>query len=513
MRAVSSDPKASSDKAAREGARGAAFITLAKMWFMATGFLQPLVLTRLLGTDGYGLYALALSAVSIVNNVVVTGSIQSMSRAVIQGGSQALRRGLLLHAALGVLLGGSLALGAGVLGAGVLHDSRLPGLLRIGAIVVADYSVYAALVGAFNGRHRFATQAALDITFSTMRTALVLGLASTSMRVTGAVAGFAVASFVIVGVAFFAARRDVFGGDEREETNRSPFAEFARAYGGFFAPVLVYQLALNLVLQVDGLLFKAIASRGGMAEAEVNSLVGIYKAVQNFAFLPYQLLLAVTFVVFPVVSRSTLEGDRETTRSFVDGAIRFSAMALGAMLSVLAGLPRGVLGLAYKPEYHDGDHALRILSLGQGAFALSVIGTTIILAAGRTRAATAIMVVTLIGVVVGDVTGVQLSHGGISALQGIASGTAAGWGLGVLLVGWYVRAEFGAFLRLPTAGRVALCTAVAAVVAGKLPLHGKVGTLLAAGVTVGLYVVLLAVTGELGRAEIERVKRLTRRGK
>lgn len=167
---MSTDPKPTADRAARDGARGAAFITLAKLWFMATGFLQPLVLTRLLGTDGYGLYALALSAISIVNNVVVTGSIQSMSRAVIQGGARALRRGLLLHAALGVTLGGALALGADALGAGLLHDSRLPGLLRIGAIVVADYSVYAALVGAFNGRHRFATQAGLDITFSTMRT-------------------------------------------------------------------------------------------------------------------------------------------------------------------------------------------------------------------------------------------------------------------------------------------------------------------------------------------------------
>jgi hypothetical protein len=138
-------------------------------------------------------------------DAVVTGSIQSMSRAVIQGGGRALRRGLLLHAALGVTLGGSLALGADALGAGVLHDSRLPGLLRLGAIVVADYSVYAALVGAFNGRHRFATQAGLDITFSTMRTGLLIAFASTSMRVTGAMTGFAIASAVIVAVAFFAA--------------------------------------------------------------------------------------------------------------------------------------------------------------------------------------------------------------------------------------------------------------------------------------------------------------------
>lgn len=96
-------------------------------------------------------------------------------------------------------------------------------------------------------------------------------------------------------------------------------------------------------------------------------------------------------------------------------------MALGAMVSVLVGLPRGVLSLAFKPEYAVGETAWRALALGQGAFSLSVIGTTIVLAAGRTRAATAIMVLTLVGVVVGDVVGVQTSHGGISSLNGLAA--------------------------------------------------------------------------------------------
>jgi hypothetical protein len=122
--------------------------------------------------------------------------------------------------------------------------------------------------------------------------------------------------------------------------------------------VLVYQLALNLVLQSDLLVFKAILARRAVTAAAsglaVNDLVGIYKAVQNFAFLPYQLLLAVTFVIFPVVSRATLEGDRDTTARFVAGATRFSLLALGAMLAVLTGLPRGVLRIAYRPPFDEG---------------------------------------------------------------------------------------------------------------------------------------------------------------
>lgn len=47
-----------------------------------------------------------------------------------------------------------------------------------------------------------------------------------------------------------------------------------------------------------------------MTETEVNAMVGVYKAAQTFAFLPYQLLLSVTFVVFPIVNRATLEGTK-----------------------------------------------------------------------------------------------------------------------------------------------------------------------------------------------------------
>ena len=48
------------------------------------------------------------------------------------------------------------------------------------------------------------------------------------------------------------------------------------------------------------------------------------------------------------------------------------------MLAVLAGLPRGVLRLAFGPSVAEqGASSLRVLSIGQGAFALVVVSTWI----------------------------------------------------------------------------------------------------------------------------------------
>jgi stage V sporulation protein B len=395
----------------------------------------------------------------------------------------------------------------------MLHgDPRLPGLLRVGAIVVGNYCVYAALVGALNGRKRFKSQAALDMTFATLRTVLVIGLAATALQVWGALVGFAVASAVIVLVALGLLRRDVARAPvQMASAVTEPFGVFARRYARFFAPVLLYQLALNMVLQSDLLVVGTMLGFRGVDHNHVEALLGVYKGVQNFAFLPYQLLLAVTFVLFPTVSTATREGDRETAMRVFRGAMRFSSLALGAMLAVLAGLPTQVLRLAYRPAMAVGGPALRVLAIGQGAFALSVIATTVILAAGRTRAATALMMAMLAAVFAGDVVGIAVSPSDTRVLAGAAMGTAAGCVVGMLGVAAYARRVLGAFVPLATAARALLATALSAGLATWLGRPGKLFTLVEAAAVVLVYVGVLIASGELGREERAQVARILAR--
>ena len=53
--------------------------------------------------------------------------------------------------------------------------------------------------------------------------------------------------------------------------------------------------------------------------------IGYYAAVQNLARLSYQAIIAATFVVFPLVSRSTFTEDKETTRRYVEVTIALLA--------------------------------------------------------------------------------------------------------------------------------------------------------------------------------------------
>src|SRR4029453_13297180 len=76
-----------------------------------------------------------------------------------------------------------------------------------------------------------------------------------------------------------------------------------------------------------------------------------YAAVQNLARLPYQAIIAATFVVFPLVSRSTFTDDRETTQRYVQVTMRYSLMFAMAIAVVMAANPANILGVIYPPEF------------------------------------------------------------------------------------------------------------------------------------------------------------------
>jgi O-antigen/teichoic acid export membrane protein len=175
------------------------------MYFMVIGLVQQILLTRVLGTSGYGGLSTALSVSAVVYNPVVQSSIQGVSRTVARADDaerpQITRRVLTIHAAFAL----PIALLFGILAGPIVQWVHAPHLVvpvRILAAVLFFYGLYAPLVGVLNGQRRFVWQAGFDMAFATLRTALMLGGAYAFSRaaqqgVLGASSGFALATAVI----------------------------------------------------------------------------------------------------------------------------------------------------------------------------------------------------------------------------------------------------------------------------------------------------------------------------
>jgi stage V sporulation protein B len=81
--ALSAESKAR-DVVTRTAGRGGLAVAFAKVYFILQGLVQQVILPRVLGLDGYGALASALSIAGIAYNPVTSTSIQGVSRAVAQ---------------------------------------------------------------------------------------------------------------------------------------------------------------------------------------------------------------------------------------------------------------------------------------------------------------------------------------------------------------------------------------------------------------------------------------------
>jgi stage V sporulation protein B len=494
----------SEEAAARTVGRGVLFIGAAKVFFMLSGSVQRFLLAAIVPSAAdLGDFGTVNSFLNIPNNTVVQGTIQGVSKLTAEDDARAgavQRAGLRLGAGLGLLIALLLFVGAPFI-ADLYKTPRLSLYFRIAAVIPLAYAIYAVFVGSANGLRRFRTQSGFDVTFSTMKTVLLLALAFV-WSVGGAFVGFAAAAVAIVIIASRVMRLPASG---------EPFP--MRRITAFMGTVVVYTAVLNYTLNADTLLLRLVAlSAPGVTATAAATVTGIYEALRTFALLPYQMLLVVTFVIFPLVSRATFAEDRDATRAYVSQTMRYAIILAGLMGIVLAARPSALFGTIYKAEYHAGAAALPILATAHCCLALLSVACSILNAAGRATASLALMIMTAAIVSAGIAIGVPRAEPGAPMLVAAATATAVATVSGLVAALIVLRARLGAMPPPATMVRVALALLAGVVAARLVPGHGKIVGFAVMALTAVTYVAVLVVTREFGPEDRAKLARMLRRG-
>lgn len=521
----------------RTAGRGGLFVLGAKVFFIVVGFAQQALLQAAIGLSDYGALARVLSPANIVNNVVVQGSIQGVSRRVApvrERFAPELRAALRVHWPLAMIVAVGFALAASP----IAHFQRAPHIvtpLRVMALVALAYGTYAPLVGALNGRTLFGRQAMLDIVFATLRTAGLVGFGWLFVQrggsgTLGATIGFALAAMLIIPLAArwaFSAGVGSSGGSasasapaSRSAPASAPTSPPAGVYLTQLASVAMAQLLVNALMQIDLTLVGRFLSDGatalglGQAEARTKSdeWVGVYRACQLFAFLPYQLVLSVAQVLFPMVARARAESDDAHVRRIVTRGMRIAALLAGGLVAVVATLPETMLHFAYNSTVAArGADTLRVLALGQGAFALFGVASTVLVSLGRERTSALLSAVSLAFVALACVLLASNAAFGQAQIRGAAMATSAGLVAGLALTAWVLRRTAGAFAPLSTLLRVVIGVGACVALGTQLPKFGRVLAPIAAGIVFALYLVVLIATRELRKADFDSIREMFQR--
>lgn len=492
-------------------ARGVAWVGAAKVLFILSGLSIQLVVPRLLGApEIYGLLTTATTALAIVTNTLTSTLVQTTSRLV--SGAPEEERASIERAALksAGLLG--LAVSATFAGLSyplahfVLRDPHVAPLLLLGALIIAAYSLYATAIGVLNGRRTFARQARLDATFSVLRAvAWSLG-ALAGLGALGVMMGFAGGAMAVAVVGLVLVWRS------------SPPAptDFTRRFLKTLLPLAAMQLALNGVLQLDievlkGLLAHLASAAGQAPEAAAETAsfhVGCYRGAQQLAFLPYQLSIAITLVLFPVVAHARQANDPDAAKRATEGALRFTLLALIAMEAPLVAGGASAMRLLLPDAFAEGADALPVLALGQIAFALFALAATVLAGAGEMRRATTAAVIGLCAMLGAGSLGVFAV--GIEGPVRVAAAAGSAVGAVVALGSALRSVKLALGARFPFLSLVrGLFAGVLAAAAGSAVVgDGVVRIALAVVTAIAVYVALLALTRELGRGDLAMLRRV-----
>jgi stage V sporulation protein B len=513
--------------AATGAGKGVLYIALAKLYFMVVGAVIEFRLTAILSRTMFGAYGVVASVVSPFNNVMVTGSIQAVSRFTAQRPETARAveaAGLRMHLFVGLPLA-LVVIASAPLVAWFMHDSGKILPLMLAGTIIAAYAFYAVMIGTANGLRMFQRQAQLDMTSATLRATGILGLATLGFGVLGAYLGWVTAAFSMLVIASFLIGRP----GRIAEADRVPVQPMIR----YFLRVAVYLILLNAIMFVDQLLLKRLTHTwyqhhgvdlAGSLEhalpwakritgfavdpsALADVQVAYYRAVQNLARLSYQAIIAATFVVFPLVSRSTFDDDRETTRRYINVTLRYSLIFATALAVVMAANPQPLLDIPYADDYARlGAPALTALALGNVAFSVFAIAGTVLNGAGLTREAIISAAVTLVVAVVGNLIVIPRFEPGQDVLVAAATTTGVSMLIGACVAGFFLHRRLGAFLPVATLVRVAIAVAVAMAIGRVIPWTRPLPTLVEAAIVGLAFLATLVVTRELGKADLASIR-------
>lgn len=457
---------------------------IAKIVFIISGYAIYAALPRLLGQNEFGIFLLVNSVVAVLNAVFITGTIQTVSKFI----SEAPARGATVMRAarrLQLLLAGgvsALYFAAAPVIANLLRDPSLTGYLQVSAVIPFCYALYAVSIGYLNGHRRFVQQSLFDIAFSIIKVSLVVTLPILGYGAMGAVGGFSAAAAVILAAALLFVRP---GPSDAAESPIRPATILK-----FELAVMAYVGLMNLLMQTDLMMVKRLSP----VDAG-NALAAAYGAAVKLAQIPQSLLVALNFVIFPLIARAVAEGDASKTSGYIAQALRLCVILVCGPATILALVSGDALRLVFGAAYASSADVLATLSFGYMALSLLGVALTVINSAGKPMHSCLIVGGTLMLQVV--MNAVLIPQYG---LRGAALGTASAYTGGFVISLVYLKGRFASTIPALTVVRVAAATAIVAVIGSFLAPH--VPFLVSVALMGIVYAVAIFALGEVRLAEI-----------
>lgn len=364
-------------------ARASGFLAGGNFFELGSRAVIALLLARWLGAEGYGLYVLAISAGSMFAGISLLGLDRAMIRYVAilarrkdrAGLIGAIRLGLVMSLAAGVVLGFVLYLVAEPVAEGLFNEPALVPLLELMSILIPFLTASSVLIGIAQGFQRMDYSALAENVIQTMVRLALLGLL--------ALIGFldVFAAVVIFGLADVAAtlalilllrrewRHDYSGPTETEP--RTDTGEILR----FAFPLWLSGLLRRLRRNIESFLLGSLSTV---------STVGIYSVVAKINLVGHVSYLAILGGVRPTLASLHDAGDKSALSAVYISATRWTLAVNLPFFLIIVMFPGELLGI-FGTDFREGTAALVVLAVAELVNAATGVCQSMIDMTGHTR--------------------------------------------------------------------------------------------------------------------------------
>lgn len=362
-----------------QAAKGGGITFAGKLFTFACRLAITFLMARFLGAGQYGLYNLALTALTVAAALAAFGLDTALVRYIAMFARRddsasvwgTLQIGLGLTMGLSLLIGGGLFGLAGTIATEIFHEPRLAPLLRLAAVVVPFLTLSNVLASATQGfkKMQYAT-VARDVAQPLIRLVLIVVLVAAGASAAGALAvyGIAVAASAIMLLHFlhrklFSLRRPLR--EARRET---------RQILGFSAPVFLSDLMTTFRDNVQTLLLGALST--------ITS-VGIFAVASQMNMVGSMFQSAIAVASRPIIAELFDQGDRAQLGRMYQTTTKWVVTANLPMFLTLVLFPAEILSI-FGRSFVAGSTALVLLacaimadvSTGQCGIILDMTGHT-----------------------------------------------------------------------------------------------------------------------------------------
>jgi O-antigen/teichoic acid export membrane protein len=328
-------------------ARGTAQNLLSRGCFFVFGYLASIILARGLGPAEYGVYGLIMSVLLWVEQI---GKFMIPPAAAIlipregHNSTDLERTALFLNFALFIILFVLLWFAAPVLADLFdLHDGAY--LFRIAALDLPFFGMYVVYRGVLQGHQQFLSISIAEFLYSFAKlvgTAMLLVL---WLSVPGALIMNVLAS---IGALLFALSRISI-------KLRPPAWNFIRPLIYLALPLGFYMLGLQTIGSLDLWCLKVLNPSN---EA---STIGIYVAARNVALVPGVILMVISDVLLPSLSRALAQNDISLSRHYIQSGVRFLCIVVVPILLLFMLVADAIMALLYSTTFSGGGIYLKML--------------------------------------------------------------------------------------------------------------------------------------------------------